>query len=77
MENKNEEKEVETFIQVGVFALRDKFGNFLPSRPLYIKVNEAKKESGLTETEEQALHEISHLFAEKYKVLKNQTATKS
>ena len=71
-----ENKQTETYIQVGVFALRDKFGNFLPSRPIYIKVDEEKKESGLTETEEQALHEISHLFVDKYKVQQVKTATK-
>ncbi|MGN1222249.1 MAG: hypothetical protein ACI4TT_03350 [Christensenellales bacterium] len=72
----NNKQEPETFIQVGVFALRDEFGNFLPSRPLYIKVNENVKESGLTESEEQALHKISNLFAEKYGIKQNETATK-
>lgn len=74
-----EQSKKETFIQVGVFALRDEFGNFLPSRPLYIKVNEGVKRSGLTESEEQALHRVSDLFAECYGISQeqNQTATKN
>jgi hypothetical protein len=56
----------ETYIQIGVTALRSPKGDFLPSVPVYIKSAEAVKASGLTESEENALHDIGALFALKH-----------
>ena len=56
-----------TYIQVGVTSLRDPKGNILPAQPIYIKVNENIKSSGLTDTEETSLDTLVDLFANKFK----------
>ena len=53
----------EVFIQVGVTALRSPTGEVLPSVPLYIKADQLKQ-SGLTQTEEKLLKDVSGVFAE-------------
>lgn len=53
----------ETYIQIGVTALRTPTGGFLPTVPLYIKVAEAVGASGLTPSEERPLHDVAALFA--------------
>ena len=53
----------ETYIQIGVTALRTPAGDFLPSVPLYIKASEAVGASGLTPSEERPLHDVAALFA--------------
>lgn len=50
------------YIQIGVTALRDAEGNFLPSVPLYILSNEDIEESGMTASEENLMHDISGIF---------------
>lgn len=56
----------EVFIQIGVTALRSPMGEFLPSVPLYIKSTQPIKDSGLTQAEENILHDVAGLFAEKH-----------
>lgn len=56
----------ETYIQIGVTALRTPTGDFLPSVPLYIKSAEAVGASGLTPSEERPLHDVAALFAVKH-----------
>ena len=56
----------ETYIQIGVTALRTPTGDFLPSVPLYIKATEAVGASGLTPSEERPLHDVAALFAVKH-----------
>ena len=56
----------EVYIQVGVTALRSPTGELLPAVPLYIKDTQLKN-SGLTQAEENLMHDISGLFVEKYK----------
>lgn len=56
----------DTYIQVGVTALRSPTGEFLPSIPLYIKTDEAIKANGLTAAEESVLHDLGALFAIKH-----------
>ena len=53
--------EKEVFIQIGITALRSPTGEFLPAVPLYIKADKLKQ-SGLTQEEENILHDISGLF---------------
>lgn len=53
----------ETYIQIGVTALRSPTGEFLPSVPLYIKTDEAVKASGLTSPEEDLIHDVASVFA--------------
>lgn len=51
----------ETFIQVGVTALRDPAtGDYLPAVPLYIKA-----EDGAEEAEEKLIQDIGKLFADR------------
>jgi len=59
----------DTYIQIGVTALRSPTGGFLPSVPLYVKTSEAVKASGLTESEENVLHDVAALFALKHQEL--------
>lgn len=61
----------EVFIQIGVTALRSPTGDFLPSVPLYIKADHLKQ-SGLTQAEENVLHDVSGVFAEKYEKQKQE-----
>ena len=61
----------ETYIQIGVTALRTPTGDFLPSVPLYIKAAEAVGASGLTPSEERPLHDVAALFAVEH--IKNTT----
>lgn len=56
----------ETYVQIGVTALRSQTGGFLPSVPLYIKTSEARKASGLTPAEESTLHDVAIIFAIKH-----------
>lgn len=56
----------ESFIQVGVTALRSPMGDFLPAVPLYIK-SDHLKQSKLTQSEENLLREVSGVFVDKYK----------
>ena len=56
------------FVQVGMMAMRDKDGNFLPSTPLYAEIaDEEMTADGITKTEERALADVAKLFAEKFK----------
>lgn len=53
----------ETYIQVGVTALRDPTtGGFLPAVPLYIKAKGSAEEA-----EEQLIHDIGKLLAHRMK----------
>lgn len=65
----------EVFIQVGVTALRSPTGDFLPSVPLYVKADKLKQ-SGLAQAEENLLHDISGIFAEKCQQIKTQNEKK-
>ncbi len=65
----------EIYIQVGVTALRSPKGDFLPSVPIYIKADQLKN-SGLTQAEENVLHDISGFFAEKHQEIKAQKKDK-
>lgn len=56
----------EVYIQVGVTALRSPTGEPLSAVPLYIKGTQLKN-SGLTQAEENLMHDISGLFVEKHK----------
>lgn len=58
----------ECFIQVGLTALRDPRGNFLPGVPLYIKIDptEVDQQTGLAECEKELLTDISGLFAGRF-----------
>lgn len=58
--------EKESFIQVGVTALRSPMGDFLPAVPLYIKSDQLKQ-SKLTQSEENLLRDVSGVFVDKYK----------
>lgn len=58
----------EVFIQIGVTALRSPTGEFLPSVPLYIKADKLNK-SGLSQAEEDVLHNVAGVFAEKHEQL--------
>ena len=55
----------ESYIQIGVTALRDKMGNFLPSVPLYVKASDAMRGCG-QDLGEDPLKEIAKIFAAKY-----------
>ena len=57
MENK------EVYIQIGVTALRSRFGDFLPPVPLYIKSKQTPKENGFTQAEEEMLKNVAFPFA--------------
>lgn len=65
MENK------EVYIQIGVTALRSRFGDFLPSVPLYIKSKQTPKENGFTKAEEEMLDNVAFPFALKFAEGKN------
>ena len=67
----------ETYIQIGVTALRDRSGNFLPSVPLYVKASDAIKGSGQTQIGEDPIKEIANLFAVKYMETRHQRGTSS
>ncbi len=66
----------EVYIQVGVTALRSPTGEPLPAVPLYIKGDNLKS-SGLTQAEENLLHDVSGLFAEKHEQLTAEKKNKS
>ena len=56
----------EVFIQVGVTALRDPTGAFLPSEPIYKRVLvEQGKEHELTKDEKNLLRDVSGFFFDK------------
>jgi len=52
------------YIQVGVTAMREPNGEYLPSIPMYIEVNNA---TNLTHFEDEALTNISGFFTKKLK----------
>lgn len=58
----------EHFIQIGVTALRDATGAFLPAVPLYIKVDadQVNKETNMSAGEGKLCADISGIFAEKF-----------
>lgn len=56
----------EVYVQVGVTALRSPMGEPLPAVPIYIKQSQLKS-SGLTQVEEDLMHDVSGLFIEKHK----------
>lgn len=56
----------DTYIQIGVTALRTPTGGFMPSVPLYIRTDEAVKASGLTDSEENLMHDVAQQFAFKH-----------
>jgi len=58
----------ECFVQIGVTALRDPNGAFLPAVPLYIKVDSKQidVESGLADCEKNLHADISGIFAERF-----------
>ena len=63
-------KNGEWFVQVGVTAMRDPgTGEFLPARPLYIKVDEQEidRSTGLSAGENVALQDVARIFADKFK----------
>lgn len=60
------ELEKETFIQIGVTALRSPSGEFLPAVPLYVKA-EKKKNKMLTSEEETLLKEVGNVYADLYR----------
>jgi hypothetical protein len=51
------------YIQIGVTALRTPTGDFLPATPIYIKTSEAIKASGMTQSEENVIHDVARVFA--------------
>jgi len=58
----------EHFVQIGVTALRDPAGAFLPAVPLYIKVDadQVNKKTSMSVSEEKLCADISGIFAEKF-----------
>lgn len=57
------------FVQVGMIALRSPDGAFLPGTPIYKDV--PTNERGRTLREEEALTDITKLFAQKFKAYKD------
>ena len=51
------------YVQIGVTALRSPTGEFLPSVPMFIQVDDDKNTEDLLK---ESLHEISGIFAERY-----------
>ena len=51
------------YVQIGVTALRSPTGEFLPSVPMYIAVDD---DSNTKKLLDEPLHEVSGIFAEKY-----------
>lgn len=64
-----EQSREETFIQIGVTAMRAPDGSFLPSVPLYAKVpvTDIDPQSGLYVGEEKALRDVGKVFADKFR----------
>lgn len=63
-------KDGQAFVQIGVTAMRDRAtGKFLPSRPLYIKVdaNEIDSQTGLYHGEQELINDVAGVFADKMK----------
>lgn len=58
----------EHFVQIGVTALRDANGAFLPAVPLYIKVDadQVNKDTNMSAQEDKLCADISGIFAEKF-----------
>ena len=58
----------EHFVQIGVTALRDPTGAFLPAVPLYIKVDtdQVNEKTRMSVGEESLCADISGIFAEKF-----------
>lgn len=58
----------EQFVQIGVTALRDPTGAFLPSVPLYIKTDSKQIDvkSGLADCEKNLHSDISGIFAGRF-----------
>lgn len=56
----------EVYIQVGVTALRSPTGDFLPSVPLFVRADKLKQ-SGLAQSEEKLLRDVSGVFVDKYR----------
>ena len=54
------------YVQVGVTAMRNPDGSFMPSIPMYVEVDHVEK-NGLTQLENAALTNICGFFAEKRK----------
>lgn len=58
----------ETFVQIGVTALRSPDGSFLPSVPLYVKVPaEDVSPGGEYIGSEPVLQDVAEVFADKYR----------
>lgn len=58
----------ERFVQIGMSALRDPTGAFLPAVPLYIKIPASKvnEQSDMSTGEQELCADISGIFAEKF-----------
>lgn len=58
----------EYFVQIGITALRDPAGAFLPAVPLYIKVDadQVNKKTSMSIGEEELCADISGIFAERF-----------
>lgn len=70
----------EHFVQCGFTALRDpKTGGFLPSVPLYIRVDgsQVDKRTGLAECEKELCIDIAAVLAEKFGTYVRETRQKS
>jgi len=59
-------KVTEKFVQIGVASMRTPTGGFLPPFPIYAKIKTPKREGGLTEKEEDLMHDLGGLFFDKY-----------
>lgn len=58
------------YIQIGVAARRTAAGDFAPSVPIFAETSEPINKSGLHESEESVLHDVSALFAAKHLQIK-------
>ena len=60
----------EKMVQIGIAALRDSSGGFLPSVPLFIREEDAGEinpTTGRTVQEDLALDDVAKIFADKFK----------
>lgn len=67
---------MQDFIQVGIVAMRDETGGFLPSKPLFIRAEDAggtNEQTGHAKGEEVALIDVATVFADKFRQYINGT----